>query len=151
MKGFVALLTLQLCHSLFVRVSFLRLESRSPCHASLAGHSHGGNGLRAAPGAEEAEARRDAPGGRAVRPRQVGWRLCGSPSPAQLLADPPSWSLKAPFSKIYWRPPRVGSLMRRPISNAMTFKWECAIAPNSHSIHPPFLTMFSSFFVEWLW
>lgn len=105
MKGFVALLTLQLCHSLFVRASFLRLESRSPCHASLAGHSHGGNGLRAAPGAEETEARRDAPGGRAVRPRQVGWRLCGSPSPAQLLADPPSWSLKAPFSKIYWRPP----------------------------------------------
>lgn len=49
---------------------------------SLAGHSHGGNGLRAAPGAEEAEARGDAPGGRAVRPRRS--------STSYLSANPPS-------------------------------------------------------------
>lgn len=29
MKGFVGLLTQRLCHSLFVRVSFLRIKSRS--------------------------------------------------------------------------------------------------------------------------
>lgn len=72
---------------------------RSRCYASLAGHSHGGNGLRAAPGAQEAEARGDATGGRAVRPRQVGRRGRRSPSAASLLADPLCSSFPAPFGQ----------------------------------------------------
>lgn len=53
----------------------LKVWKRSPVNIAKASlttmssfrHHHGGNGLRAAPGAEEAEAGGDAPGGRTVR------------------------------------------------------------------------------------